>query len=168
MADLSRLTAVLQKLKLVRVEDDDYSDDIPGGYTQPRRQQESSLYEDAYARSRGQQARREARQTSRRSGSASIQPQRESSRPVSRPDTMVYYISQLGECAEVIKDIIAGTSAVINFDGADDFTAQRIIDTLAGAAFALNAKVRKITDNTYFIAPKNVNVNMSRHIERRY
>ena len=172
MADLSRFTALLQKLKLVSIEDedgDDYRDEAPrGGYQQPRRQQESSLYEDAYARSRGQQARREARQTTRKSGGAFVQPQKDNLKPVSRPDTMVYYITQLGECAEVIKDIIAGTSAVINFDGADDFTAQRIIDTLAGAAFALNAKVRKITDNTYFIAPKNVNVNMSRHIERRY
>ncbi|MBR6008366.1 MAG: cell division protein SepF [Clostridia bacterium] len=172
MADLSRFTALLQKLKLVSIEDedgDDYLDQAPSrGYQQPRRQQESSLYEDAYARSRGQQARREARQTTRKTGSPSAQLRQDGAKPVSRPDTMVYYISQLGECAEVIKDIIAGTSAVINFDGTDDFTAQRIIDTLAGAAFALNAKVRKITDNTYFIAPKNVNVNMSRHIERRY
>ena len=88
--------------------------------------------------------------------------------PAARPDTVVYYISSLSECSAVIRDIIAGVSAVINFDGTDDRTSQRIIDTLAGAAFALNAKVRKITDNTYIIAPKNVNVNMSRHIERRY
>ncbi len=171
MADLSRFTALLQKLKLVSIEDedgDDYRDEAPrGGYQQPRRQQESSLYEDAYARSRGQQARREARQTTRRGG-AFVQPQKDNLKPVPRPDTMVYYITQLGECAEVINDILAGTSAVINIDDADDFTAQRIIDTLAGAAFALNAKIKPITKTTYFIAPKNVKVNTSRHIERRY
>ena len=172
MADLSRFTALLQKLKLVSIEDedgDDYRDEAPrGNYQQPRRQQESSLYEDAYARSRGQQARREARQTTRKTGGAYMQPQKDGLKPVSRPDTMVYYLSSLSECATVIRDIIAGTSALVNFDDTDDRLSQRILDTLAGAAFALNAKVRKITDNTYLIAPENVKVNMSRHVERRY
>lgn len=137
---------------------------------------EPSVYESAYDNARGftrsgQTARggqgKGNRSAAAGRGSRSAM-QTVSNAPAARPDTVVYYVSSLSECAVVIKDIIAGVSAVINFDGTDDRTSQRIIDTLAGAAFALNAKVRKITDNTYIIAPKNVNVNMSRHIERRY
>ena len=175
MAKWSGFADLLQKLKIIRIEDGEEEQSAPA----PRNISQSnapSVFERAYSRSRGESVRPE-----RDSGYEDVRPNRANLRgeskkaqqkannvPISRPDTVVYYISTLSECSVVIKDIIAGVSAVINFDGTDDRTSQRIIDTLAGAAFALNAKVRKITDNTYLIAPKNVNVNMSRHIERRY
>ena len=180
MAKIGGFTELLQKLKIIQIEQDDEQE-------QPERRERAaykagptpSVYESAYSRSRGREesARAENRSGASRFGFASRKQsaprgqalaRKQDSAPVRRPDTVVYYISSLNECAAVIKDIIAGVSAVINFDGTDDRTSQRIIDTLAGAAFALNAKVRKITDSTYLIAPKNVNVNMSRHIERRY
>ena len=174
MAKLSGFADLLQRLKIIQIEEDE-----PGQEASPRtrRSDEPSVYENAYASARGysragsapRASGGKARATSpnkRQGQTKAMQPVRNA--PAARPDTVVYYVSSLSECAVVIKDIIAGVSAVINFDGTDDRTSQRIIDTLAGAAFALNAKVRKITDNTYIIAPKNVNVNMSRHIERRY
>ncbi|MBQ3669171.1 MAG: cell division protein SepF [Clostridia bacterium] len=172
MAKWNGFTDLLQKLKFIRIEQDD---EVEQAQSAPRRTQVSnvpSVYESTYARSRGETAG--ARNggvrpnRSRPQGQRSAKSEHSANAPVARPDTVVYYISSLSECSVVIKDIIAGVSAVINFDGTDDRTSQRIIDTLAGAAFALNAKVRKITENTYLIAPKNVNVNMSRHIERRY
>ena len=177
MAKFGGFTELLQKLKIIQIEEDDAPRPVRESGGEP------SVYENAYARrtpGRSEPTRAEAVRSDRarsayggrlRSGASSHKGgglATVSEAPVPRADTVVYYISSLSECAAVIKDIIAGVSAVINFDGTDDRTSQRIIDTLAGAAFALNAKVRKITDNTYIIAPKNVNVNMSRHIERRY
>ena len=173
MAKLSSFADLLQRLKIIQIEEQETEQELPA---EPERAHSGkpSIYENAYDSARGFSRNTRPRQNSAKSGSASSGRRQETAMgpvknaPAARPDTVVYYISSLSECSEVIRDIIAGVSAVINFDGTDDRTSQRIIDTLAGAAFALNAKVRKITDNTYIIAPKNVNVNMSRHIEMRY
>lgn len=174
MAKLSGFADLLQRLKIIQIEEEEPDRDRQAAPARARAS-EPSVYESAYDNARGitgnsrpkQNGARNSRSAAAGRGSlAAMEPARNA--PAARPDTVVYYISSLSECSVVIKDIIAGVSAVINFDGTDDRTSQRIIDTLAGAAFALNAKVRKITDNTYIIAPKNVNVNMSRHIERRY
>ena len=159
---------IMQKARLLRVEQD-APPKTPRG-SAPRRVEDSpSLYASRYSSARGDRTAAPRAKNAKPARTRAIQTVTErQSKPVSRPDTMVYYISSLSECAAVIRDIIAGVSAVINFDGTDARTSQRIIDTVAGAAFALNAKVRKITDNTYIIAPESVNVNMSRHVERRY
>ena len=87
---------------------------------------------------------------------------------VKRRDQAVYYVSSVTGCGEVIDSVIAGTTVTIYFEDTDNSTAQRIIDTLAGAAFALRAKIRKITVNTFIIAPEGVKVDIVRPIEKRY
>lgn len=162
MAQISGFTELLQKLKLIRIEDDDSSADAQQDvYTAPAKR---SIYEQNYNTRSGASGRTRNEKRSYASKGMAVR----ENKPVHKADTMVYYISSLSECAAVIRDIIGGISAVINFDDTDDRMSQRIIDTLAGAAFALNAKIRKITDSTYLIAPENVNVNTSRHIDRRY
>ena len=39
---------------------------------------------------------------------------------------------------------------------------------LAGAAFALHAKIRKVSEKMYLIAPENVEVNMTSSVSRHY
>ena len=82
--------------------------------------------------------------------------------------TMVYYMHSLSECSNVIRDLIRGYSILLNLEEADTAQMQRIIDTLAGATFALGAVIRKVSERTYIIAPKNVNVMTSDRFERRY
>ncbi len=82
--------------------------------------------------------------------------------------TMVYYMHSLSECSNVIRDLIRGYSILLNLEEADTAQMQRIVDTLAGATFALGAVIRKVSERTYIIAPKNVNVMTSDRFERRY
>ncbi len=82
--------------------------------------------------------------------------------------TMVYYMHALSECSNVIRDLIRGYSILLNLEEADTAQMQRIVDTLAGATFALGAVIRKVSERTYIIAPKNVNVMTSDRFERRY
>ncbi len=84
------------------------------------------------------------------------------------PGTMVYYLRSLSECGDVIEDLIYGKSVLLNLEETDAVLTQRIVDTLAGATFALRAKIRKISEKMYLIAPENVEVNMTRSVERRY
>lgn len=180
MAQESKFTQFLHKLHLVEYVDEGEEQEEPIRRAPASRENRSSssVYESRYDSSRGikrpaspraESGTRPAKHGKSRSGTAIARVVNSGSNvPANKPDTMVYYLSTLSECAEVIKGIISGTSALISFDNVDERTIQRIIDTLSGAAFALNAKVRKITDETYLIAPESVNVNMSRRIERRY
>lgn len=82
--------------------------------------------------------------------------------------TMVYYMHSLNECSNVIRDLIGGYSILLNLEETDSAQMQRIVDTLAGASFALGAVIRKVSEKTYIIAPRNVNVMTSDRYERRY
>ena len=86
----------------------------------------------------------------------------------SRHQTVIYYLHTLEECREVITDLIDGKTVLLNLEEMDEKTIQRGIDTLCGAAFALNATLRKASDKTYLIAPTNVEVAMTNETERRF
>ena len=47
---------------------------------------------------------------------------------------------------------------IVNFDGASKETAQRIIDFLSGAVFALNGSTCKVAAETFLFNPSNVSV----------
>ena len=81
------------------------------------------------------------------------------------PTTIVYYLHSLSECSGVIEDLIGGNSVLLNLEETD---MQRVVDTLAGAAFALHAKIRKVSEKMYLIAPENVEVNMTSSVSRHY
>lgn len=85
----------------------------------------------------------------------------------SRHQTVIYYLHTLEECREVITDLIDGKTVLLNLEEMDEKAIQRGIDTLCGAAFALNATLRKASDKTYLIAPTNVEVAMTNDAERR-
>ncbi len=86
----------------------------------------------------------------------------------SRHQTVIYYLHTLEECREVITDLIDGKTVLLNLEEMDEKTIQRGIDTLCGAAFALNATLRKASDKTYLIAPTNVEVALTNDVERRF
>lgn len=84
------------------------------------------------------------------------------------PTTIVYYLHSLSECSGVIEDLIGGNSVLLNLEETDMQLMQRVVDTLAGAAFALHAKIRKVSEKMYLIAPENVEVNMTSSVNRHY
>lgn len=71
---------------------------------------------------------------------------------------VIYYLHQLGECRDVINDLLDGKTVLLNLEDMDERVMQRGIDTLCGAAFALGATLRKTSDKTYLIAPRGVEV----------
>ena len=84
------------------------------------------------------------------------------------PDTMVYYMHTLNECSDVIRLLIKNASVLLNLEETDQQLMQRIVDTVSGAAFALGAKVRKVGERNYYIAPKSKVVHTANGVQRRY
>lgn len=89
------------------------------------------------------------------------------SRGDSRHSMIVYSLRTLDECREVISDLLENKSVLLNLESMDDRIIQRAIDTLGGAAFALNANLRRASDRTYLIAPNSVDVAYTNDSDRR-
>lgn len=85
-----------------------------------------------------------------------------------KASTVIYYLHSLEECCDVISDLIDNKTVLLNLEEMDASLMQRAVDTLSGAAFALNATLRKASEKTYLIAPVSVEVNYTRNVERKY
>ena len=52
----------------------------------------------------------------------------------------------------------AGKTVLLNLEGIEPELYRRMIDFISGASYALDACIKKATQDSYFIAPKNVDV----------
>jgi FtsZ-interacting cell division protein YlmF len=59
----------------------------------------------------------------------------------------------------VIDNIRSGRTILLNLEGVDKDLYRRMIDIVSGATYALNAVIKKATNDSYFIAPSGVDVN---------
>lgn len=71
---------------------------------------------------------------------------------------MIYQLSTYEDARDVIDDLLESHSVLINLEGLDLEEAQRIIDTLIGACYAINATIKKAAQQTYLLAPETVEV----------
>ena len=75
-----------------------------------------------------------------------------------RHRTMIYQLDNYEDSKDVIDDLLEGHSVLINLEALDLPEAQRIIDTLIGACYAINATIKKAAAQTYLLAPETVEV----------
>ena len=54
--------------------------------------------------------------------------------------------------------LIDGKTVLLNLEGLDKALSRRMIDFIACVAYALNATIKSATNNSYFIAPRDVDV----------
>lgn len=92
--------------------------------------------------------------------------------PARRPapntgSTVMFPVHTLTDVNPVIKSLIRGDSIVMTLEAEDSVMERRILDTLAGAVFALDATFRKPSknSNTYFLAPKSVSIKSAYELE---
>lgn len=79
-----------------------------------------------------------------------------------------YTIFSLEECCSVIEAVIANRMVFLTLDPhMDEHMIQRVVDTLSGATFALQATIRKGADRAYIITPRTVTVEDPRSYGRR-
>ena len=75
-----------------------------------------------------------------------------------RHRTMIYQLTSYEDSKDVIDDLLEKHSVLINLEALDLEDAQRIIDTLIGACYAINATIKKAAAQTYLLAPECVEV----------
>lgn len=54
--------------------------------------------------------------------------------------------------------LVEGKTVLLNLEGVDKALCRRMIDFIAGVAYALNATIKNATNDSYFIAPRDVDV----------
>ncbi len=62
----------------------------------------------------------------------------------------------LEEVPAIADDLKSSMTVILNIEGLDREIARRILDTVSGAAYALDAGISRIAANTYMILPYNV------------
>lgn len=51
-----------------------------------------------------------------------------------------------------------GSTVLLNLEGVDAALRKRMVDFISGAAYALDASIKKATQDSFFVAPKDVDV----------
>ena len=54
--------------------------------------------------------------------------------------------------------LVEGKTVLLNLEGVEKNLCRRMIDFIGGVAYALNATIKNATDDSYFIAPRDVDV----------
>lgn len=72
--------------------------------------------------------------------------------------TVLMTLESFNETNKVINELLSSKSVLVNMDKAEPRERQRMVDSLSGATYALRAKLRKVADNTYYIAPQGIGV----------
>lgn len=71
---------------------------------------------------------------------------------------LIYKPSSYEETQNIIDNLKANRPIIVNLDELDTDVAQRILDFISGAVYALSGNIRKAARNIFVVAPMNVDV----------
>ena len=66
--------------------------------------------------------------------------------------------TSVDDSREITETLLAGRSVRLNLEGMDLEVAQRIIDFISGAAFAISGNLQKISNYIFLVTPTNVDI----------
>lgn len=76
----------------------------------------------------------------------------------SKLSLLIYKPSSYEETQNIIDNLKANRPIIVNLDELDTDVAQRILDFISGAVYALSGNIRKAARNIFVVAPMNVDV----------
>ena len=62
------------------------------------------------------------------------------------------------ELLHAVDYLVSGKTVLLNLEGTEVPLMRRMIDFISGAAYALSANIKQATKDSYFIAPKKVDI----------
>ncbi len=130
--------------------DDDYEDDAPKKSSRKEKRREKEKEEESYA------APEKAPKAS--SKVTPIRSVRTTSPTTSGMEVCVIKPTSVEDAREITETLLASRTVVLNVEGLDVQTAQRIIDFTSGSCFAINGKLRKISNYIFVITPPSVDI----------
>ncbi len=82
-------------------------------------------------------------------------------------NVLVYEPKKCSDVQTLIDYLKRKEPAIINLDGAEPSTAQRILDFTAGAMYALGGSVLRISGNIFLLSPEGVGVTVPHEMDSK-
>ncbi len=73
-------------------------------------------------------------------------------------EVCVFKPTRFEESTEIADTLLANSTVVLNFEGVDVEIAQRIIDFISGASYAIGGDLKKISSYIVIVTPKTVDI----------
>ena len=70
----------------------------------------------------------------------------------------VFNPSTFEQLLTAVDYLSVGSTVLLNLEGVDGPLRRRMVDFISGAAYALDATIKKATQDSFFVAPKDVDV----------
>lgn len=66
--------------------------------------------------------------------------------------------NNMDDSREITETLLSGRTVILNLEGLDLEDAQRIIDFISGAAFAIDGNLQKISNSIFLVTPAHVDI----------
>lgn len=67
-------------------------------------------------------------------------------------------LKTIDDAPDVVNNLRVNQACIVNLEGVEIDTAQRIADFLGGASYAMNGSIERINENIFVMAPLGVNI----------
>ncbi len=106
------------------------------------------------------QKKEEVREEARPARSSKIMPMRQARKKnnsdYSGREICMFKPSSTDESCDIMDALLSDRTVVLNLEGMNEDMAQKIIDTLSGACYALSGNMQKISNYIFIVAPRSV------------
>lgn len=93
------------------------------------------------------------------SGNNKVTPMRQpASKRNASMEVCVVKPTSVDDSREITETLLAGRTVILNLEGMDLEIAQRIIDFISGATFAISGNLQKISNYIFLVTPTNVDI----------
>ena len=92
------------------------------------------------------------------SASSKVTPMRPAARHGGNMEVCVVKPTSVDDSREITETLLAGRTVILNLEGMDLEIAQRIIDFISGAAFAISGNLQKISSYIFVLGPSSVDI----------
>ena len=90
--------------------------------------------------------------------SSKVTPMRPTAKRGGNMEVCVVKPTSVDDSREITETLLAGRTVILNLEGMDLEIAQRIIDFISGAAFAISGNLQKISNYIFLVTPTNVDI----------
>ncbi len=80
-------------------------------------------------------------------------------KPINKSTIAEFSPKSYDEVAEIIDLLVEGKPAIVRLDGVSERTAQRVVDLLSGAIYAINGNLCELDRDLYIFTPNGVKAN---------
>ena len=147
-------------LDIMRLKDDDYDDDAFDDVDEFDDDYDSNSRNTLFGKRKNDRDEEFDHESRGSSGSSKVTPMRAVPGKKSKASMEVCVIkpASVDDSREISETLLAGRTVILNLEGMDVEVAQRVIDFVSGATFALGGNLQRVSNYIFLLTPANVDI----------